>query len=78
MLKVGDKVRLSEHSEFYPGKTGFSTMNPRDTDGIIDRSKPGENPDWLHIEWSNGMRNSYHECDLILIESTINNNYSIF
>jgi hypothetical protein len=62
-LREGDKVMISEASEYY----GISRSNPKDVEGVITSINEGE--DLSHyVAWSNGTNNSYEASDLIKVE----------
>jgi hypothetical protein len=62
-FKVGDKVKISNASEYY----GISRNNPKDVEGVITSINEGE--DLSHyVAWSNGGTNSYDASDLIKVE----------
>lgn len=62
-LKVGDKVKISESSEYY----GISKSNPKGVEGVITSLNEGE--DLSHyVNWSNGTRNSYDALDLVKVD----------
>lgn len=81
-LKIGDKVVLSEKSEFAglgtnsSVKFGYVYGNPVGVTGEVitneeyDRfTNEGEDPDYVYVKWANNMINCYpvNQKDLILI-----------
>jgi len=62
-FKVGDKVMISNASEYY----GISKNNPKDVEGVITSiNVHGSLP--YYVEWSNGGTNSYDALDLVKVE----------
>jgi hypothetical protein len=64
-LKVGDKVKINEASEYY----GISKSNPKDVEGVITAisGEVGSLP--FYVSWSNETRNNYEALDLIKVEA---------
>lgn len=62
-FKVGDKVMISESSEYY----GISKNNPQDVEGVITSLDEGEGLSH-YVDWSDGGRNNYDASDLIKVE----------
>jgi hypothetical protein len=62
-FKVGDKVMISESSEYY----GISKNNPQDVEGVITSLNEGEGLSH-YVDWSDGGRNNYDASDLIMVE----------
>lgn len=66
-LKVGDKVKIHEYSEWY----GLGEKsNPTDEVGvIIDHNESSIGHLCYEVKWENGMENSYANHDLVLVEA---------
>jgi hypothetical protein len=62
-FKVGDKVKISNASEYY----GIGKNNPKDIDGVITSISEGGGLSH-YVAWSNGGTNSYNASDLIKVE----------
>jgi hypothetical protein len=63
-FKVGDKVKISNASEFY----GISRSNPKDIDGRITSVSGEDGSLPYYVAWSNGTNNNYEASDLIMVE----------
>jgi len=68
-FKVGDKVKISNASEYY----GISRGNPKDVEGVITgiSGEVGSLP--YYVQWSNETRNNYEASDLIKVEEVKEN-----
>jgi ribosomal protein S17 len=62
-FKVGDKVMISESSEY----CGISKNNPKDVEGVITSLNEGESLSH-YVDWSDGTRNNYDASDLVKVE----------
>ena len=60
-LKVGDRVRIKESSEYY----GYTIYNPS-CDGTIRKIEAFDLG--IRVDWDNGLSNDYNEEDLELID----------
>jgi hypothetical protein len=60
-FKVGDRVRISKHSEYY----GESSNNPPDVDGTVESFVEEDPPFVYNVNWDTGYFNSYGEGDLV-------------
>jgi hypothetical protein len=63
-LKVGDKVKISESSEYY----GISKHNPKDVEGVITGIEGEEGSLPYYVDWSNETHNNYEASDLVNVE----------
>ena len=72
MFFVGDKVYISEDSEYYGEDSRY---NPADMVGEVTDDEYDEDYDGhcYYVVWSNGKGNCYREEDLILVASRSTN-----